>query len=484
MSVKVSIKGTFEDKSYILLPGESIFEMLMRQEMIFLSLCGGKGLCGKCRIQFIGWAPLPKPEERRFFSPGELRTGMRLACLAKPNADCNIKIIFQEEKKREIISIYDSTYANSKIQRADDSVLKNKQVVAIDFGTTTIAIQLLEAENGLVRKESRFLNPQRIWGADVISRMEASIRGERKKMQQVTQRVLEEEIRKLTPDTNTLIVIAGNTVMEHILMGFDLQGMAVYPFIPVDLSQMELEIGSYRAVLLPGISSFVGSDITAGIYALGMHKAKEINLLLDLGTNGEMVIGNRKRMIATATAAGPAFEGGKLSEVAGSDMITVAAKLLEERILDKTGLLKDPYFQNGYQIQDIHIQQQDIRNLQMAKAAVKTGIITLSEKYGISLKQIAHVYLAGGFGYHLNVEDANRIGMIPFELKNKVIAVGNSSLLGAYLYGKELLKQKEIGIADLGIEEVKSFHQKVEVLNLAKQDGFEERYLGTMNFDN
>lgn len=494
MPVKVSVKGVGEDKIYFLSPGESIFEMLMRQENIFLSFCGGKGLCGRCRIQFVGQAPLPKAEERRFFSPDELRAGMRLACLAKPNADCSIILDFQEEKKRDIITIYDNTYVNGKIQEEENSKiqeegkkrLQNKQIVAIDLGTTTIAMQLLEAGSGRILKESRFLNPQRIWGPDVISRMEASIRGERKSIQQVTLKALEEEIRKLTTDTDVFISIAGNTVMEHILMGFDVTGMSVFPFIPVQLSQMELDIGAYRAILLPGISSFVGADITAGIYALGMQNTEEINLLLDLGTNGEMVIGNKKRMIATATAAGPAFEGGTMSEVAGSDMITVTAQLLEEGILDETGLLREPYFQQGYQLQKVRIQQQDIRNLQMAKAAVKTGIIMLQEQFGITPTQIAHVYLAGGFGYHLDVAKANRIGMIPKGLREKVIAVGNTSLLGAYLYGREQLKcqEKEKRTADMQIEEVESMRRCMEVLNLATQASFEERYLGAMNFDN
>ncbi len=492
MSVEVSVKGVGEDKIYFLSPGESIFEMLMRQENIFLSFCGGKGLCGRCRIQFLGQAPLPKAEERRFLTPDELRAGMRLACLTRPNADCSIKLAFPEEKKTDIITIYDNTYINCKIQEEENSKtkeidsLQNKQIVAIDLGTTTIAMQLLEAGSGRILKERRFLNPQRIWGPDVISRMEASIRGERKNMQQVTLKVFEEEIKKLTPDTEVLIVIAGNTVMEHILMGFDVTGMSGYPFIPVQLSQMERNIGSYHAILMPGISSFVGADITAGIYALGMQNTEEINLLLDLGTNGEMVIGNMERMIATATAAGPAFDGGTLSEVAGSDMITVTAQLLEEGILDETGLLREPYFQQGYQLQKVRIRQQDIRNLQMAKAAVKTGIMMLQEQFGITLTQIAHVYLAGGFGYHLDVAKANRIGMIPEKLKEKVIAVGNSSLLGAYLYGRELLKhqEKEKRIADLWIEEVESLCRKVEVLNLATQASFEERYLDAMNFDN
>ncbi len=494
MPVRVTVKGAGEDKVYVLSPGESIFELLMRQENIFLSFCGGKGLCGRCRIQFVGQAPLPKAEERRFILPDELRAGMRLACLARPNADCSIILAFPEEKKRDIITIYDNTYVNGRIQKEENSKiqeegkkkLQNKQIVAIDLGTTTIAMQLLDAWSGRILKESRFLNPQRKWGPDVISRMEASISGERKNMQQVTVKVLEEEIRKLTTDTDVLIAIAGNTVMEHILNGFDVTGMSVYPFTPIQLNQMELDIGAYHAILLPGISSFVGADITAGIYALGMQNSEEINLLLDLGTNGEMVLGNRSRMIATATAAGPAFDGGTLSEVAGSDMITVTAQLLEEGILDETGLFKEPYFRQGYQVQKACIYQQDIRNLQMAKAAVKTGIMMLQEQFGITFAQIAHVYLAGGFGYHLDVAKANRIGMIPKELQGKVIAVGNTSLLGAYLYAREQLKQKEKDrpISDIQINEVESMRRCMKVLNLATQASFEERYLGAMNFDN
>lgn len=483
MEVKIKNKG--EEKKYFLSPGETLFEMLIRQENYFLSFCGGRGMCGKCKIQFLSPPPMPHAEERKFLTPEELRKGIRLACLARPKEDCVISILFEEEKIQEmdleqrIVASYIPAYVDQEQKDFSES-----QMVAIDLGTTTIVLQLLEIASGKICSERRVLNPQRTWGADVLSRMEASIQGKREVLRDRTIHLLEQEISSLTKDENISIVIAANTVMEHILMGFDVSGLSVYPFLPVSLEQMQITIGCYHATLMPGISGFVGADIMAGIYALHMHQSEEINLLLDLGTNGEMVIGNRDKLLATATAAGPAFEGGTLASVQGTDMIAQTAKMLQKGILDETGLMEEPYFHEGYQVKEFSLQQADIRNLQMAKAAIHAGVEVLLEQMQVHIEQIGQVFLAGGFGYYLDVECANRIGLLPKGMQQKTKAVGNTSLYGAYLYGKAQWQAKERGIEDWHNtpKEIIQIKNSIKTINLAEQESFEGMYIAAMHF--
>ncbi|MDD2971118.1 MAG: ASKHA domain-containing protein [Lachnospiraceae bacterium] len=513
MDVCVTIKSsqqrkrTLLEKSVILRDGESIFEALMRQAYIPLSFCGGKGMCGLCRIQYLTPAPIPKAEERKFFTPEELRNGMRLACLAYPKTDCEIVPVYIEESKleknkleeenaRNIVAVYNIDQWNRK---APDRI---SQIIAVDLGTTTIALQRIHTGNDQVLCEKRIMNPQRAWGADVISRMDASIHGKREELHEMTIGAIENAIdemlqgdiqnregfsdelhedKKENHDIN--VIIAGNTVMLHILLGLDMTSLSVYPFQPVTLQQATMTIGKYKATLMPGISAFVGADITAGIYALQMYhrcqktEQEKVNILLDLGTNGEIVMGNTYRMLTTATAAGPAFEGRSMGRWTGSDLISIVADLLDAGLVDETGLLQEPYFTNGYEIQGVKVTQEDIRALQMAKAAIHAGIEILMENMQVTVDKVEHVYLAGGFGYFLDVGKADRIGLLPRGLRSRTAAVGNTSLLGAYLYGK-VQKSDEIAPP----EEVTGMLAHIETINLATQKTFEEKYIKAMDF--
>lgn len=203
-------------------------------------------------------------------------------------------------------------------------------------------------------------------------------------------------------------------------------------------------------------------------------------LFIDLGTNGEMAITDGKRMIVTATAAGPAFEGGAGASVHGSDMIAITASLLKQGVIDETGLLAEPYFEEGITVpvpgkeETIYLTQKDIRDLQMAKAAVRAGVEILCEK--MENPAISAVYLAGGFGYYLDVEAAVKIGLLPKSMRGKAKAVGNTSLAGAFLIGRDLLMGR------LNKEMLEQKLSKIESINLAEQEGFETLYLKHLNF--
>lgn len=357
----------------------------------------------------------------------------------------------------------------TSVQCGDVQTGQQGYQVAVDIGTTTIAMQLRSCADGSVKDTFTCLNPQREFGADVLSRIEAAERPEAKKsMQDALFTVLKKGIGQFKQYQGDIrkMVIAANTTMIHLLLGYDVSRLGKAPFIPETLSEIHTGLFDIDTVILPGVSAFVGADIMADIYALSMQEREEITLLLDLGTNGEMVLGNRNRLLATATAAGPAFEGN--ADCYGTDLLYLTAKLRNMGILDATGLLAEPYFENGIDIGGVHISQQYIRQLQMAKSAIRTGIHILCKKYGLTDDtQIDRVWLAGGMGYFLDPQAAAAIGLIPAKLADRTVAVGNAALEGAFVYGS-----RPEGI-QLPV---------VEVFNLAEEPEFTENYIKRMDF--
>lgn len=543
--------GEFNGRSVIVTHDSAMTLMstLLKNGLISGSFCGGRGDCGRCKIQYIKGAAMPTPLERSVMEPEELRQGYRLACLSRPKSDCVIRLALVKEKKVSIVSeMIDLSVNNDRIsqqkkcaenRKADDMESgegkSGHYVVAVDLGTTTIAMQLCDVLTGAAADTYCEMNPQRSYGADVLSRIQASCEGHKEALQKMVWDVLERGMAKfadtlaqqrkqqnITRDIETndaekinCMCIAGNTTMEHLLLGYDAGCLGVSPFTPVEIGLQEIRnpVWKFPVYIAPGISTFVGGDIVAGLYALGMIEEESkgmqshgkeccgqsssgngklcrkqdgfaqteqtgiCRLLIDLGTNGEMAITDGSRMIVTATAAGPAFEGGVGAQVIGTDMIAVTAAMLEQGFLDETGLLEEPYFEKGitvaWKASSLYIENKDIRNLQLAKAAVRAGVEILWEAMG--KPPVEQVYLAGGFGYYLDVEAAFRIGLLPERLRGRVQAVGNSSLAGACklacnLYGKVTNKQ-----------ELEKKISSVESINLAKQEGFERLYLSYMN---
>ena len=362
----------------------------------------------------------------------------------------------------------------------------NMYAIAIDLGTTTLAFSLVDSASAQILHTVTMLNSQRKYGADVLSRIQASVDGKKEELRACIKKDLREGIDELLKEYRIIgidhIAISGNTTMIHLLMGYDCSTLGVYPFAPVNtelISGTAEEIIGYKqpgaeikTTILPSISAFIGGDIVAGLYALDFDSNKEISLFVDLGTNGEIALGNCDRILTTSVAAGPAFEGGNIScgtgsvagaicaveidrndaadikwntiysappcGICGTGVIETVAELLKGGLIDETGLLVDEYFDTGFPLTNtqkpIVFTQQDIRQFQLAKAAVRTGVEVLIKEYGITTDEIDKVYIAGGFGYHLNVAKAASIGLIPAELVNKATAVGNTSLAGAVKY--------------------------------------------------
>jgi uncharacterized 2Fe-2S/4Fe-4S cluster protein (DUF4445 family) len=375
--------------------------------------------------------------------------------------------------------------------RAEQKSLINshgRRLVTVDIGTTTIAMRLYD-ESGKTVDEYVAVNPQTAYGADVISRIQAAS-GDLKKaaamktdVRSVLRKGYERFKNRLSnqeTEESLFCVLAANTTMVYLLMGqdggYDTAELGHAPFKANHLESIHTEIEGVETVVFPGLSAFVGGDIVSGIYACGMTEKDEITLFIDLGTNGEMAIGNRDRIVAAATAAGPAFEGGVNKGVWGSDMVAFLSELKNRGIMDETGLLTDEYFDKGIVIGNVRVTQQSVRAVQLAKAAIAAGIKILMREYGVEYSDIDRVVLAGGFGYYLSPVSAANIGLLP--AADRALSGGNTSLLGAYMMGAEIIGEDSPEIPDIsGI-----FKCKIDIINLAEVDGFNEVYINEMNF--
>ncbi len=484
ITIVVQKKGDGEELVLLHDVEKTVLETLRENGIALPSLCNGRGTCGRCKVQFKGSAPFPTPTERGRISPDELREGYRLSCVARPMKECSIQTSFEVEEKIKVLT--ESAIMQSSEERSEDDVTieNGETVIAVDLGTTTIAMQLLEVSAGRVLDTYTCLNPQRSYGMDVVERIRAGSEGNGEKLRTLVREAImkgrnlfvqaayDQKLRQ--PE---LLVIACNTAMGHLFMGYPTDTLGKSPFRPVNIELTQWDWDGMRTVLLPGISAFVGGDIVAGLYASNLHKENVPWIFLDLGTNAEMAAGRDGCIFGTAAAAGPAFEGTGDGNTTGPERISALAHLLKVGSADETGLLQEPYFETGITVDNIFVTQKDIRDIQMAKAAVRTGIHFLKGKLKVdSYEQIGKVYLAGGFGFYLDQEAAVRIGLIPPELKGKLAVVGNTALSGAGLIGRKMVRGSE------GRNELDNIVRRSGIFNLAEQPNFEEKYISYINF--
>lgn len=355
-----------------------------------------------------------------------------------------------------------------------------KRLAVADIGTTTIAMLLYDVD-GSVADRFVEVNPQVMYGADVLSRIKAAEESSaavqmKESVRKVLGKGLQRFRKKLAAEEALYLTVAANTAMTYLFMGWDTAELGRAPFAASGLFGAETELEGVDCFVLPGFSAFVGGDIMAGCQACGMADREEITLLIDLGTNGELLLGNRHRRIACATAAGPAFEGGVNRGIWGADMIRFLAILRGDGILDETGLLADPYFDKGIRIGNVHITKEAVRAVQLAKAAIAAGIEILLGKYGITGEVVDRVVLAGGFGYYLDPGDAIRIGLLPAAFADRTVAGGNTALSGALLAGRELLSSGWENVR----EKLEEYKRDTEIVNLAMEPRFEEEYIRRM----
>lgn len=469
--------------------GATLLELLQQAKIPIDATCGGKGTCGKCRVRLLSGELAVTPGDERFFSGAELAAGWRLACLAVPAGNCKISLPSPERKGFHVVDSYQRTDSERSYGGTGCGI-------AIDIGTTTLAMQCFELTSGRLLASHTALNPQRSYGADVISRIKAANEGAGQALRTAVTAVIADGVSTLLKaaeqplDALNRVVIAGNTTMTHLLLGYPCETLGVFPFTPVNIETVHLPLSALigsgwpdiPATVLPGVSTYVGGDIASGMLLCDFDRLDGPTLLLDLGTNGEMALGTGTEILCTATAAGPAFEGGGITwgtgsvtgaishltiehgapgfetigggspiGICGTGVIDTAAALLRAGLVDETGLLEEDYFDDGYPLAktaegaEIVFTQRDVREIQLAKAAVRAGVETLLVHAGLTAGDLEKVYLAGGFGLTMDVGKALDIGLLPRELEGRIHPVGNASLGGAVRYLLEPSEAQRMG---------------------------------------
>ena len=516
--------------------GERIKEILLREGVSFAMPCGGNARCGKCKVRFISGAPTPDVYEEVFLTEEETEDGVRLLCRCVVYEDCEIELpkapsdmaieTLEEGWSHEIncpgaygIAIdHGTTTIAAALIKGDAQSCMEKMG---NHGSGFWGYQVL--------RTASCVNSQQKYGADVISRISAAEdESVLKDLSALAVSDIESLIKELTaaegisytgedPDLKA-ITIAGNTTMLNLLAGRDVSGLGKYPYnsdylgLEWMLSDLILpNITDIKLTLLPGISGFVGADIVAGLFALD-PESEEKFFFLDLGTNGEMAFYDGETLRVTSTAAGPVFEAGGISSgvasipgaishvkieepdhqvicetiggkppigICGTGVMEIVSELVEKGIVDETGLLSEEYFEGGFPITEdgkVRFTQQDIRNVQLAKAAILTGAKALLQG-----KVPDKVYIAGGFGTNISHKNITKLRMFPREFDDKIKAVGNLALKGTALFTAQVLGGWEAETD--AVRKLDLITESAVVTELATMDCFDEEYINAMNFE-
>lgn len=349
--------------------------------------------------------------------------------------------------------------------------------IGIDIGTTNIEYAYSSSENEQTKLYIE-RNPLSKYGLDVMTRITKANNGLLLEMSDLLIQCLSNKIKELLESNceDACIKIAANTTMVHILMNYDCTNLGSFPFSPVHIEEIKttadkinISNSPYPVTITPGLSAFVGGDIVSGLNTL---PSDEDFLFIDLGTNAEMVLVKDHIAYITSAAAGPAFETCSYGHA--TDAVDGLFKMLETGIMDETGLLCDEFFENGYDCNNMHFSQKKIRDFQMAKAAIRSGIDLLLEEVTnftkLSLSDIVtsdfKVYIAGNFGAKLNIINAIQLKMFPQWFLGRSKAIGNTSLLGT------LSDHDDYWILN-------SKHKEIV---LANNPSFNDNYLSNMNF--
>lgn len=509
-AVTITVKNGKEEQKIHGRKKDTLLESLRANNLFLPAVCAGRGVCGKCRVRVLEGEVPATETDLRFFSQEEIKAGYRLACRAYPESDCTI--LTQDGEAEGFYVEAQEKDAKPLPKEADRAY-----GIAADIGTTTVAMQLVELQTGKIVDVYTTVNRQRTYGADVISRIEASGKGGKEALTGIIREILQDGLRALTANGTIRIrqmAIGGNTTMIHLLMGYSCETLGVYPFRPVNIETIHTtdkelfgkQEQNFDVTVCPGISTFVGGDIVAGLYALDFQKREKVCVLIDLGTNGELAVGNKDWILTTSTAAGPAFEGGNIlcgmgsvpgavckveirdgkaeirtigdaeaKGICGTGVIDCVYELVREGIVDETGLMDETYFESGFPLSEdgkIRFCQKDVREIQLAKSAVRAGLETLILRYGISWEEIDRVYVAGGFGHKTDIHKAVGIGLFPASCEDKVEAVGNTCLQGMVKYLTRGDAQEVV-------------HRLVEVseeISLSNDKYFQEAYMENMFF--
>ena len=463
-------------------------ELLEKSGFPVDSPCGGKGKCGKCAIEVSGDISAPTEEE--------IKRKIRLSCKTKLLGDAKVVL---PENYGKAISVEITT---EEIKASADF----NYGAVLDIGTTTLALKLFSGDGRAVAR-STGVNPQRSVSSDVIGRIEASRGGKAEKLKNQISDAISDLIAdackqaEIKEDQIGKTVVVGNTAMLYLLCGLDPKSLANAPFEADNLFDIIINdpINDY---LPPCITAFVGADLVAAVLASGMCDKKETALLCDIGTNGEIALWKAGKLYVTSAAAGPAFEGAEIScgcpcadgaiesvtvedgkvkartvngspavGICGSGLVDAVAVFLELGYIDENGA-SPSQLNLPSKGEPVYITKEDVRALQLAKSAVRSAMELLLEVTETSLDEVAKLYLSGGFGNSLNLRSAVIVGLIPRELSEKAVLMGNGALSG----GAMLL------FDDINIEKTKAFVRNSCHVELGGNPRFNELFVKKLNF--
>lgn len=453
--------------------------------------CGGRGVCGKCAVLLTGNVSVP--------NAAECRCGARLACQAVLFGDADVTL----PDVLPMQQIEDGRHADLRPTQP----MEGRYGAAVDIGTTTIALQLYNLTNGRMLASSCMLNPQTAVAADVIGRIEASLHSKADDLRLQVENAIKvllatacAQAGVANADVNSLVA-TGNTTMLYLLTGKNPSSLSRAPFEADCFFGHEINLMN-RCVYLPYcLHAFVGADTVCALLSSGITSRNDTALLCDIGTNGEMALWHQGKLYIASTAAGPAFEGAGIScgcssvlgaidqvnvvngtlhchtigshaavGICGSGLLDAAAALLDTEAMDETGYLEDESIElaNG-----VRLTQADIRAVQLAKAATYAGILSLLSAAGCTAGDVKTLYIAGGFGSHLNLRSAVRIGLIPELLASRVQVIGNAALDGAAMLLMDKSKRETIA----------AFRENTVHVRLDGNPEFADRYVDAMLFE-
>ncbi|MGD0066000.1 MAG: ASKHA domain-containing protein [Streptosporangiaceae bacterium] len=605
----VRINLVFNDRPVRVPAGVTLFDAASWNGIAIDSTCGGHGTCKKCRIKITEEPPAPTSLDIRAYTPGEIRDGWRLACRTLATRDTRVEVpplttrpkaatvgvgrqvILRPAVQKRYLELAEPSLADQAsdaervlaqledlaprvelaalrtlgrtLREADykvtavvvDDVLiavepgdttGRRFGIAFDLGTTTVVATLVDLSTGTPVAVESTLNKQQPFGADVITRISATMMdpGALDKLQQLAAETLGELARAVCaqggvrPGEVYEVAVAGNATMTHIVLGIDPEPLGMAPFIMATRLWPEVlaaDVGlagavhpRARAVVFPSFGAYVGGDITAGLMASGMDRDARVRLFIDIGTNCEIVLGNRDWLLATAAPAGPAFEGAAIrcgmraadgaievvtitaeqvslkvigdaepQGLCGSGLVDAVTGLVRTGLLDSSGrFVPEPEAQvtapgiagrltmigqervfvlhwRGPDAADsIYLSQRDVRELQFAKAAIATGWQILLEEAGLTPADVKQVLLAGSFGSYLSAASAIRIGLVPKVPVPRVVAAGNVAGEGAKM-ALLSLRERAGGLALL---------EEVRYVELSDRADFNDRFVDQLAF--
>ncbi len=425
----------------------TLIELLAAHGYAVARPCGGRGVCGKCAVTLAGAVSPANGAERR--------AGARLSCQAVLLGDC--EAVLPDERPLEQIEGGSGETARAKSGAPLGA--------AVDVGTTTLALRLYDTQTAQLLATATAANPQTAIAADVMGRIGEALQGKAELLRQQVTQALSALLAQAcaaagcAPERVGERVIAGNTTMLYLLTRRDPEALSHAPFQADCLFGFKEQIDGHAAYLPPCMHAFVGADITCAALASGMCQKPETALLCDVGTNGEMALWKDGVLYVASTAAGPAFEGAGIVQgcgsvrgaidrcwveggavgvhtlgdapavgLCGSGLIDAVAAFLQLERIDETGTTDEERLPLT---RDVALYPQDIRNVQLAKAAIAAGMETLMVEAGVQARDVGKLYIAGGFGNHLDLRSAAAIGLIPAALTGKAVFIGNGSLAGA-----------------------------------------------------